>query len=861
MLLERAAFLQSLADYADDAAHGNGRIVLVSGESGMGKTALVEGFQQQLTTARWLWGACDGLLTPRPLGPLFDIAAQAGGGLADWCRRSASRDQLFAAFVAELDSSATLTVAVIEDVHWADEATIDLLSFAGRRLGRVRALLLVTYRDDELRADHPLRIVLGDLATQGATRRIGLPPLSEQAVRLLVGQRSMDAAEVHRVTGGNPFYVNEIVTAGWPTMPPNVREAVGARLGRLGAGARSAVEIAAVIGSRLDRLLLTSVLAGSASSLDECLAAGIFIADGKSLRFRHELVRMAVDAAVAPYRKQELHARLLAAIAEAVEADPVVLAHHADGAADGNAVLRYAPQAARRSSTLGAHRESAVQFERALRFAAHGTTAVIAELNEGLAREYSLLDRWNEAEHALRLALDLRRQLRDDLAVGENLRVLSQILWRLCRGTESRQAAMECVDVLESLPPGRELAWAYANVGSLHMLAGRGYDALSAGEKALALGKSLSQADVVSHALNTIGSARLTLGEDGFACVEQALRVALDADLQEAVGYSYTVIHEIVARLHRFADEDRYFKEGMAYCDGRELGVYSTCLNGWRAYTLMQLGHWDDAVGVARQMLGRQAISPVNRINPLRVLGTILGRRGEPEAWKPLDEALDLAEGTLEAHWIVAVREHRAELRWIEGRPGEALAEVQSAYEHLAGNDRRTQGSLVHWLARLGAAVVAPDGLPKPFAQEIAGDWQGAAATWTRRGRPYDAAIALLASSDEAELRMALATFDDMGACVAAAAARRRMKHLGMTAIPRGPRAATRAAPSGLTTRQQQVLALVSDGLSDKEIARRLFISERTVHHHVAAVLSKMGVPSRTAAAREAARMGLVTEA
>ena len=149
-LLERSAFLETLVEYAAEARQGNGRLVLVSGESGMGKTVLLEAFQQRLPDARWLWGGCDGLLTPRPLGPLFDIGAQLGGEFARLCRSGASRDRLFAGFLAELGPPAAFTVAVIEDVHWADEATIDLLSFLGRRLGRVPGLLLATYRDDEL---------------------------------------------------------------------------------------------------------------------------------------------------------------------------------------------------------------------------------------------------------------------------------------------------------------------------------------------------------------------------------------------------------------------------------------------------------------------------------------------------------------------------------------------------------------------------------------------------------------------------------------------------------------------------------------------------------------------------------------
>src|SRR5499427_7610285 len=371
-LLERTSFLRTLAEYAGAAKQGDGRLVLVSGESGIGKTALVETFQQQARGARWLWGACDGLLTPRPLGPLFDIGAQAGGQLDGLCRREAHRDQLFAAFLAEIHSPGALTVVVIEDVHWADEATIDLLSFVGRRLGRMSALLLATYRDDEVGDGHPLRVVLGNLATQRATRRMRLPPLSAEAVRVLAADRDVDSGELYRVTGGNPFYVTEILAGGWPSVPPTVRDAVGARLARSSTGTRQAVESAAVIGARVEPSLLAWVLADAQTSADECMATGILIPDGTGLRFRHELVRMAVEAGIAPHGKTGLHARLLAALEERGDADPALLAHHAEGAGDTKAVLRYAPEAARRSSVLGAHREAAAQFERALRFADEG---------------------------------------------------------------------------------------------------------------------------------------------------------------------------------------------------------------------------------------------------------------------------------------------------------------------------------------------------------------------------------------------------------------------------------------------------------------------------------------------------------
>jgi DNA-binding CsgD family transcriptional regulator/tetratricopeptide (TPR) repeat protein len=855
-LLERASFLRTLAEYAAEARQGDGRLVLVSGESGMGKTALVEAFQGDLSGARWLWGVCDGLFTPRPLGPLFDIGAQTEGELAGLCRDGAPRDRLFAALLAEM-SSPDFTVTVIEDAHWADEATIDLISFAGRRLARLRGLMLVTYRDDELGDDHPLRRVLGDLATQRATRRIKLPPLSVAAVRTLAGQHPVDVAELHRVTGGNPFYVSEILEAGWPSVPPTVRDAVAARLTRLSSGTRHAVEAAAVIGTRVPREQIT-MLASEPAAVADCLAASLLVPEGSGLRFRHELVRMAVEAAIPAQRKAALHARLLAGLECDTDADPAVLAHHAAAAGDQEAVRRHAPAAARRAAALGAHREAAAHYEHALACTDQLTPADRAALQEALAGEYSLLDRWTESEQVLQSALAIQRDFGDALSVGRLLRQLSTALWRLCRGEESERAVYEAVAVLETRPPGRELAWAYARRGVAASIAGRTGEGYDFYERARTLGERLRQPDVVSYALNAIGFSLAEEGKDGTAELELALQTALDAGIQQAAGLVYTSLQESAVMLHRFEDADHYFAAGTAYCEDRELGVYATCLLGWRAWGLLLRGRWDEALALTARSLGLPGISPVNRLNPLRVEGAIRARRGDALGWEMLDDAIGLAESLADAAWITPIRALRAELAWTHGDADLAALEILACRDYLHGHlDPWTIWSAAIWLVRLTGAAELPPDPPEPYALELAGDWRAAAIAWERLARPYDAALVRMVRGDESGLRLALATCDELAARAGATAVRRRMKETGVQTIPRGPRAATRSAPAGLTVREQEVLALLSEGLPDKEISRALVISERTVHHHVSAVLSKIGVSSRAAAVREAARRGI----
>ncbi len=463
VLLEREAQLAAVASYAGEARKAQGRLVLVAGEAGVGKSALVEEVQRDLPEAAWFWGACDGLFTPRPLGPLFDIAAKMGGELLELCRADAPRADLFAALLRQISEPGGLRVLVVEDIHWADEATIDLLRFLGRRIRDAAVLLIVTYRDDGLSASDPLRMALGDLATQRSVRRVGLAPLSAGAVRLLAGDQGLDAAALHRLTGGNPFYVTEVVASGMDEIPASARDAVLARVSGLSASAREVLDAAALIGTRVDVPLLAMATAVPSPAVDELLASGLLAGNGAAtgagtgagLSFRHEIVRMAVAGAIPPLRCGQVHARILDALRDRGCDDDARLAFHAEAAGDGPAVLRYAPAAARRAAGLGAHREAAAQFERALRFSGGLDPASAAGLNDGLAAELGLLDRWQDAASALERALSQWRQVGDQRREGGALRRLSRTMWRLCRGQEALAAGEAAVVAARAAGPER----------------------------------------------------------------------------------------------------------------------------------------------------------------------------------------------------------------------------------------------------------------------------------------------------------------------------------------------------------------------------------------------------------------------
>jgi DNA-binding CsgD family transcriptional regulator/tetratricopeptide (TPR) repeat protein len=553
-----------------------------------------------------------------------------------------------------------------------------------------------------------------------------------------------------------------------------------------------------------------------------------------------------------------MHAALLTALRASGSADDARAAYHAEGAGDADVVLEVAPRAARRAASLAAHREAAAQFQRALRFAAGRPAAQVAELYDGLATQLSLVDRWQESADARLAALPLWRAAGNRVREGDGLRRLSRALWRLCRGAEADAAAHEALAVLEPLPPGPELAWAYANLAAASMLNSDGEPAIKLARRSAELAERLQQPDVLSDALNTEACAAGNLGRPWDELMRRALQVALDAGLEEQAGRAYANLHAFQNGERLLAEADRTYQEGVAYCDAHDVSTFGTCLRGERTAWLEHVGRWDEAVALCEELLSRTGPSPINRLNPLVSLGKVRARRGDPTAWDALDEAATGSDGTEEPQWISVVRLARAEAAWLAGREDDAAVEVARAAAVAGMCDAWTQAEVSVWQRRLGQPVQPPLAVAGPWALQLEGRDVEAAEAWNALGCRYEAAMARLDSGDEGALRQALRDLDALGATAVATVTRREMRRRGLSSVPAGPRAATREHRFGLTRREQEVLHLVATGLPNADISRRLFISERTVDHHVTAVLAKMGVPSRGVAAREAHRLGLV---
>ncbi len=291
-LVERAHLLETLTGLHDEALACSGRLVLVHGEAGIGKSALVRAWSAAADQrGRVLWGACDPLSSPRPLGPLLDLAPHLDPQVGDLLR-SGERDGLFEATIESFGTEPT--VVVIEDLQWADMSTLDLFRFLARRLEATKTLVVVTYRDEGMPPSDPLRVMLGDIASQPAVRRLEVPLLSADGVAELVGDSGIDAQALFRETGGNAFFVTEVVASGGEHLPSSVQDAVLARVSRLSPQARLALESSAVIGSRAEPSLVHAMPDVCADSVDECVSAGMLRFEAPAYVFRHELLRQAV---------------------------------------------------------------------------------------------------------------------------------------------------------------------------------------------------------------------------------------------------------------------------------------------------------------------------------------------------------------------------------------------------------------------------------------------------------------------------------------------------------------------------------------------------------------------------------------
>ncbi len=861
VLLEREEPLATLHAAFAGAFAGRGRLLFVGGEAGVGKTSLVRRACAELPAGTALfWGGCDPLATPRPLGPFLEIAETAGidAVLDPW-----STPHDVAAAILEL-VQARGAVVVIEDAHWADEGTLDVLRLLARKLPTTSSLVLVTYRDDELARDHPLRIALGDISTAAAVERLVVRPLTRDGVAELAGDRGADLDVVWRLTAGNPFYVTELLAHGADEVPDTVRDLVLARVAQIGPQAKAVVEATAVAPPSLDAELLLAVCGEAADSVDECLASGVLhVVDG-GIQFRHELSRAAVEESLSPARRLALHRSVLLALTDAprAHADLARIAHHAAEAADRDAVLRYAPAAAEQAASVGAYREAAAQYARALRFGDDLAPGDRAQLLEGRSRALYLADDQTEAIDVIREAIRCRQAEGAPLKEARALTELTDYLW--CRGYngEADETISRASLLAAGRPEQREHAYVLHTEALRELYAGDPDACLDRAARALEIGERFGDAAIAGHARVTIAGATAHRDlDEALRLLKEAVGIARrDREPEVAARGMSALVSQPMAR-DRHDLVERYLDAAIEYCTEHMQDLWRIHVRALAARWALDRGRWDDAAGHALAVIGDPRESPWTHHEALCVLALVRARRGDPGADDALARAGAVGVPTEERFAHVDLAAAGAEIAWLERRPGEVdTATAAMLAVSVEEGDDEAASRLLFWRRLAGLDVRVRDD-SAPYGLALSGRWTEAAEAWSRRSCPYEAALALSQSGTVDGLREAHAELQRLGARPLATLVARELRGLGVRDLPRGPRATTKANGASLTARELEVLALVAEGLRNAEVAERLVVSRRTVDHHVSAILRKLDAGSRGEAAATAQRLGLLAGA
>jgi DNA-binding CsgD family transcriptional regulator/tetratricopeptide (TPR) repeat protein len=806
-----------------------------------------------------LFGACDDLSTPRALGPFRDMARQYPQEMGDL---DADRDSLIDTLLELMSFSMRPAVVVIDDVHWADDGSLDVIRYLTRRMGGLPGMLAVSYRDDDLAATHPLRRMTGAL-NQAEAIRIPLRRLSPQTVARTASSAGFDPGQVVPLVDGNPFYLTEVLALPGPGVPPSVRDAVLSRMAQLPHRARDLLEVLSVVPGGAEPELAALLAGGASETFDAARQRSVLEPASARVRFRHELARRAVLESLPRVRQIACHRLVLNALTE-LGVDPSVTVHHAVAAGEDAVVAATAPAAARAALEAGSYREAASFALLALQHRRGDDPADTARLHGFAARALSALNRLDEAaDHANRAVVIWDSLGTNPAELGDALLNSARLSTAVADPRDARMKAERALETLEPFGPSRELALCYATLGSQDALHARFRSAIDRCDAAIDLADSLAFPDLRAWALCYRGISRIPLGDvGGFADLRAAVEIAQRIDHADYLTGAAHNLSVALIRSGRHTEAAPYLDIAARAANQHGLARAAFHIEGQQCHVLLLTGEWDEAERRLRRILDTSGDPGSTVVAPLAYLGRILSRRGDPQAKALIDRAWRIADASGEDQKQATAGGPRVEFAWLQGdddevrRMGWWLVDLAVETHHTY-----LRAEALRYLKRIGEDVVPFDGCLPPFAAGLAGDWASAAELWKKANNPYECALELIESPYNAVAFDGLRSLDRLGAVATAERVRQQLRARGLRGVPRGPRHTTRACPGNLTVRQAEILSLVADGLTNAEIADRLVVSKRTIDNHLTAILAQLDVASRYAAVEAARRLGALVGA
>ncbi|HEX4491394.1 MAG TPA: AAA family ATPase [Acidimicrobiia bacterium] len=956
-----------------EAAAGTPSVALVAGEAGVGKTRLVQVLADEVTAqgGRVLTGACLELVERAlPYGPVVQVLRQmvrtmppaefdavvgaARPGLAhllpelgdgsepEPTHPGGLLDHLLG--VLERVGAQVPLLFVIEDLHWADHSTRDLLVFLARNLRESRVMVLGTYRSDDLHRRHPLRGVLGELERGGGVTRVELErftraELRDQLTGILGTPPAADLVDdIYERSEGNPFFTEEIVAATGEcaydcrALPDTLRDLLLARVDELPASTRDILRTAAVIGRRFPHTLLAAVCERDEGMLDDLRIAvehQVLVTESDHYSFRHALVQEAVYDDLLPGERTRLHARFAELLVESPElfdggdAERVSeVACHWYAAHDIARALPAAVAAAHAAEQMYAFPEALAHCERALALWDRVPDAVeqVGMSRVDLTRFAARMAEFSgTADRALALARDALREIDEDedpVTAGLVHERIARFLWQMGSGSEGLVENEKAVALVPAEPVTEARATVVAALGQQLMVASRYEDAVPWCEQAIELASAIGARVVEGHARTSLGSALGSSGNvtEGIAQLHRAAEIARDTqswvDLARA-AVNESGILEAIGRLDEGAELAlKAAAEATEHGLERSHAVFLLCN---ACDCLLELGRFDEV----EQLLERiERLRPIGldelRLYDLRA--SLHTHRGEfDEARRCIDQLDRVAAKNVHAHFRERLRD--AELAVVVGDHAAVAAVIadenavrtndcvalhvvaaQDAANRADEGRRRSDDAAVvsatadarDAFARLraicteetgphgeaaaaGFVEVAEGELARAEGRADPDPWQRAAAVWRAQGRLPRLAYARFREAD-AQLRAGagaptarepLTEARETAACIGA---RRLLEEVdalarrGRIEVATGEDGAGVDHPVdrlGLTDREREVLKLVAEGRTNRQIAEALFISAKTASVHVSNILTKLDVANRGEAAAVARRLGL----